>query len=110
MATPSPSSYSELPERLDEVLPPDQSLREEYARLLSHLWENGGRCHVSKLTRRLVDHEADANASDLTESYRSTYLGLHREYLPTLVTVGLVKYDGTDGTVVLTAGIGPGTK
>lgn len=109
MAAPTGRSheeYPELPDRLVEVLPDNQSI-ETYARLLAVLDGNGGTCSVATLARGMVDARERARTSDagpavgLTERYQSTYLSLGREYLPILVTLGVVEYDRTDGTVTL---------
>lgn len=104
---PAYEEYSELPDGLVEVLPDDPSV-ETYARLLAVLDGNGGSCSVAALARGMVDaREPAARVSEaapsvgLTERYQSTYLSLGREYLPLLVTLGVVEYDRMDGTVTL---------
>jgi hypothetical protein len=103
----SPTSNRELPARLEELLPAESGVRDEYAALLEELRETGGELSVAELTRRLADTSASADASaerastDPTGRYRETYLSLQRTQVPLLTAVGIVEYDETDGTVSL---------
>ena len=105
--------FGEMParfaDRLAEVLPPDPSLRDDYGRLVAILDDSGGSCSVAVLAREMVHSRRSPGRvddrtprSDSTDRYQSTYLSLQREYLPTLVTLGIAEYDRTDGTVSLT--------
>lgn len=109
MAEPTGSSregHPDLPERLVETLPDAQSI-DVYGRLLLVLEGNGGSCSVAALARGMVDARERARTGEpdppvcLTERYQSTYLSLDRQYLPVLVTLGVVEYDRMDGTVTL---------
>jgi hypothetical protein len=96
-----------LPERLAEVLPPDSPLRDEYGDVLGILADSGGDCGVAVLAREMVHARRSRRREEIRDpsvdatDYQSTYLALQREYLPTLVTLGVVEYDRTDGTVTL---------
>lgn len=109
----SPTSNRELPAQLEELLPAEPGVRDEYVALLEELRETGGESSVAELTRRLADTSTSADASperafaDPTNRYRETYLSLQRTKVPLLTAVGIVEYDETDGTISLsTDGVG----
>jgi DNA-binding SARP family transcriptional activator len=101
---PSPTPCRELPARLEELLPAEPDVRDEYAALLEELRETGGESSIAELTRRLADASASTEraSADPTDRYRETYLSLQRTQVPLLTAVGIVEYDETDGTISLT--------
>ncbi|MFC7177435.1 DUF7344 domain-containing protein [Halosegnis marinus] len=85
-----------LPPTVAAVLDDRPERRRAYVCLLGTLRENGGRCSAAALAAALA--RADDGAAR-----RSAYLAVRREYVPTLAALGVVSYDGEDGTVTLRA-------
>lgn len=83
----------------DRLLPPELQHRQRYQRIVGYLYDNGGPCSTSALTRCLVTAEGDV--TDVDQS-RSLYLWLHRTGLPTLTALGVIDHDESIDQVRLT--------